>query len=54
MNFVSQFFKDILDAIYGFVGNYGWSVVLFTIMIKVVLLPLDIKSKKGMRDMSRL
>lgn len=54
MNFISQFFKDILDNIFLFVGNYGWSVVLFTCLIKLILLPLDIKSKKGMRDMTRI
>lgn len=54
MNFISAFLMDILEAIYGFVGNYGWSVVLFTLLIRLVLLPLDIKSKKSMKRMSAI
>ena len=52
MNFISAFLKDVLDMIYGVVGNYGWAVVLFTLLIRVVLLPLDIKSKKSMKRMN--
>ncbi|MBR2571668.1 MAG: YidC/Oxa1 family membrane protein insertase [Clostridia bacterium] len=54
MNFISAFLKQILDAIYGWVGNYGVAVILFTLLIRIVLLPLDIKSKKSMRRMSKI
>lgn len=54
MNFISSFFMDVLQLIYGIVGNYGWSVVLFTLLVRFVLLPLDIKSKKGMRAMNKV
>ncbi len=51
---MSGFFQNILEAIYGWVGNYGWAIVLFTLLIRVVLLPLDIKSKKSMRAMNKI
>lgn len=51
---MSGFFQNILEAIYGFVGNYGWSIVLFTLLVRLVLLPLDIKSKKSMRAMTKI
>ena len=51
---MSGFFQNILEAIYGWVGNYGWSIVLFTLLIRLVLLPLDIKSKKSMRAMNKI
>ena len=54
MSFISTFFKEILDFIFRLTGNYGWSVIIFTILIRLVLLPLDLKSRKGMRAMSRL
>ena len=47
-------FINLLNWINGIVGNYGWSIVLFTLLIRVVLLPLDIKSKKSMRAMSKI
>jgi YidC/Oxa1 family membrane protein insertase len=54
MNFFSAFFKDVLDMINGFVGNYGWSVILFTLLIRLVLMPLDIKSRQSMKRMSAI
>lgn len=51
---MNELLKSILDGIYGFIGSYGLSVVLFTLLIKCCLLPLDYKSRKGMRKMSTL
>jgi YidC/Oxa1 family membrane protein insertase len=36
------------------VGNYGWAIVLLTILIKLVLLPLTHKSTMSMRKMQEL
>ena len=47
-------FINLLNWINGIVHNYGWSVVLFTLVIRMVLLPLDIKSKKSMRQISKI
>jgi len=47
-------FTDILQWIYSWIGNYGWAVVVFTLLVRLVLLPLDIKSKKSMRAMSKV
>ena len=51
---MTGFFINLLNWINGLVGNYGWSIVLFTLIIRMVLLPLDIKSKKSMRAMSKV
>lgn len=51
---MTGFFEWILQGIYGFVGNYGWAVVIFTVFIRLVVLPLDFKSRKGMRAMTRV
>ena len=51
---MSGFFQNILEWIFSWVGNYGWAVVIFTLLIRLVLLPLDIKSKKIMRAMQKV
>ena len=51
---MNTFLKGILDGIFGLVNNYGLSIVLFTILIRLCLLPLDYKSRKGMRMMAKL
>ena len=43
-----------LNFIQSFIGSYGWSIVLLTILFKFLLLPLDIKQKKGMRRQKEL
>ena len=40
-----------LDFIHGFVGNWGWAIVLLTIGIKLVFFPLSAASYKSMAKM---
>jgi YidC/Oxa1 family membrane protein insertase len=43
-----------LKWIYGYVGNYGWSIIILTILINVVMFPLRHKSVVSMRRMQEL
>ncbi len=36
------------------VPSYGWSVILFTLLIRLVLMPLDIKSRRSMMRMNQV
>ncbi|KIM10251.1 MAG: insertase [Sulfuricurvum sp. PC08-66] len=49
--FISAPIFWLLDQIHSVVGNWGWAIVLLTIMIRFVLYPL---SHKGMVSMQRL
>jgi YidC/Oxa1 family membrane protein insertase len=51
---MNEFLRSILDGIYSVIGNYGWSIMVFTFLIRLVLLPFDAKSRKSMRRMSLL
>ena len=48
---IGDLLRWILDLIYSLVGNYGWSVLIFTLLIRIFLMPLDIKSKRSMKKM---
>ena len=52
--FIKIPFGYLLDWLCRFSGNYGVALILFSLIIKVVLLPLSAKSKKSMLKMSRL
>ncbi|MBK5244048.1 MAG: membrane protein insertase YidC [Eubacteriaceae bacterium] len=54
MNFLYQTFGWVLLQIYNIIGYYGWSIIIFTLLVKVILLPLNIKQTKSMKDMQRL
>ncbi len=49
--FLAKPFFRVMLAIYNFVGNWGWAIVLFTLLVKLVLFPL---SYKGMMSMQKL
>ncbi len=44
----------VLSWIYGYVGNWGWTIILFTILIKLVFFPLNQKSGKSIAQMKAL
>ncbi len=41
----------ILGFIYSFVTNYGWSLIIFTLAVKLILLPLGLKQQRSMTKM---
>ena len=49
--FIAKPMFAMLQFIYSYVGNWGWTIVVTTILVKLVLLPL---SHKGMVSMNRL
>ena len=49
---MNELLANILRWINGIVGNYGWAIVVFTILVRLVLTPFDIKSRVGMRRMT--
>jgi len=49
--------KPILKALnyfYGMTGNYGWSIIILTFLIKLVFFPLSHKSFKSMKGMQKI
>lgn len=44
----------MLRMIYSFVDNFGLAIILFTIVIKLLMLPLSIKQQKSMTKMQRV
>lgn len=49
--FIAKPMFSMLEYIYTYVGNWGWTIVILTILVKLILLPL---SHKGMVSMNRL
>ncbi|MEA3418422.1 MAG: membrane protein insertase YidC [Campylobacterota bacterium] len=49
--FLSKPFFAVIVWIFGFVGNWGWAIILFTVLVKLILFPL---SYKGMMSMAKL
>ena len=54
MGAISNLFGYILNFIYKFVQNYGVSIILFSILLKLILLPLSIKQQKTMKKTAKI
>jgi len=51
LTFLSAPLFSFLDLIHSYVGNWGWSIIVFIFLVKVILYPL---SYKGMVSMAKL
>lgn len=54
MDIIKIPFGYLLDWLYQFSTNYGLALILFSLFVKLILLPMNIKSKKSMLKMSRV
>ncbi len=44
----------LLDKIHSFVGNWGWAIILLTVLVKLIFYPLSAASYKSMAKMKKL
>ncbi|MCL2860422.1 MAG: YidC/Oxa1 family membrane protein insertase [Oscillospiraceae bacterium] len=54
IDFIANFFGYILNFFYELVKNYGLAIILFTLVLRVVLLPLTIKQQTTMRKSAKI
>ena len=52
LGFLAIIFGPIMEWIYRFIPNYGWALIVFTLLVNLVLLPLRIKQQKSTARMS--
>ena len=53
-NLLKQFLAFLLNTTDKYVGNFGISIIIVTILIKIALLPLTLKQDKSMKEMKKL
>ena len=54
LSFFANIFGYVLKLLYNIVGNYGWAIILFSILVKVVMIPLSIKQQKTMKKNEKI
>lgn len=54
MAFFANLFGYLLNFIYNLVGNYGWAIIIFCIVIKILMIPLSIKQQKTLKKNNKL
>ena len=53
-NLCASIFGFVLNFIYGIVSNYGIAIIIFTIILKLILLPITLKQQKTMKKTAKL
>ena len=53
-NFLANIFGYVLNFIYNIVQNYGWAIIIFTVLLRLVMLPISLKQQKTMKKSAEL
>lgn len=54
MTSIAKALGFIIDLIYSWIPNYGVAIIFFTLIVRLVLLPLNIKQQKSMIKMQKI
>ena len=52
--FFANIFGYVLQFLYNLIGNYGWAIILFSIIVKLIMLPISIKQQKSMKKNAKM
>ena len=54
INFFANIFGYILEWIYLLVKNYGLAIIIFSVLVKIVMLPISIRQQKTMKKNEKI
>ena len=54
LSFFANIFGYVLKLLYNIVGNYGWAIILFSVLVKVIMIPLSIKQQRTMKKNEKI
>ena len=52
--FFANIFGYVLKLLYNIVGNYGWAIILFSVLVKVLMLPISMKQQKTLKKNEKI
>ncbi len=54
MGFISELFGYVLNALYNLINNYGISIIIFSVLLRIILIPITIKQQKTMKKSNEM
>ena len=54
MGFFANLFGYLLNFIYNIIGNYGWAIIVFSIVIKIIMIPFSVKQQKTLKKNTKI
>ena len=52
--FFANIFGYVLNFIYNFVKNYGLAIIIFSILVKLLMIPISVKQQKTMKKSAKI
>ena len=52
--FISEIYCYLLNWLYNIFNNYGVAIIVFSVILRIILIPITIKQQKGMRKSAEL
>ena len=52
--YLSSIFGYLLNFFYNIIGNYGIAIILFSLTVKIIMIPLSIKQQKSQKKSQKL
>ena len=54
MSFFANLFGYVLNFLYNLVNNYGVAIILFSILVKIIMIPISIKQQRTMKQSAKI
>ena len=54
LSFFANIFGYVLKMLYTFVGNYGWAIILFSILVKIIMIPISLRQQKALKKNQKM
>ncbi|MBO5479255.1 MAG: YidC/Oxa1 family membrane protein insertase [Clostridia bacterium] len=54
ISFFANLFGYVLNFLYQFIHNYGIAIILFSVVLKLIMLPISIKQQKTMKKSAKI
>ena len=49
MVFISEIFCYVLNFLYGIFNNYGIAIIVFSVLLRIILIPITIEQQKELK-----
>lgn len=54
ISFFANLFGYVLNFLYEIVGNFGLAIILFSVLVKLIMLPISVKQQKTMKKSQKI
>lgn len=54
MGFISEIFGYVLNFFYELTNNYGIAIIIFSVLLRLILIPITIKQQKTMKNSAKM